>query len=50
MSLWLVAAVGVVYLIVALDQLSKANIPMAIMWAGYSFAQVGLWLTMRGQA
>ena len=42
MSTWLVAAVGIVYTIVAFDQALKYNYPMAIMWFGYAVAQIGL--------
>lgn len=47
MSSWLVGIIGVVYLVVAGDQLHKGNLPMAIMWAGYSFAQVGLFMATK---
>lgn len=43
MSAWLIAAVGVVYMIVAVEQYTKGNWPMGIVWMGYSIAQVGLW-------
>ena len=44
MSGWLVAAVGIVYSFVAVDQIFKDNLPMGIMWGGYAFAQIGLWM------
>jgi hypothetical protein len=44
MSSWLVAGVGIVYTLVAIDQTFKGNLPMGIMWGGYAFAQIGLWM------
>lgn len=44
MSGWLVAAVGVVYALVAVDQTMKGEVPLGIMWGGYAFAQIGLWM------
>ncbi len=44
MSSWLVACVGIVYTLVAIDQTFKGNLPMSIMWGGYAFAQIGLWM------
>jgi hypothetical protein len=42
MSSPLILGVGVVYLIVALDQWAKGSTGMAIAWAGYALANVGL--------
>ena len=43
MSHWLIAATGVCYAIVSVDQLKKGNINGAGMWFGYAIAQVFLW-------
>jgi hypothetical protein len=42
MSSSLILIVGVVYLVVAADQAAKGNPGMAIAWAGYALANVGL--------
>ena len=42
MSAPLILAVGAVYLFVAWDQCVKGNTGMAIAWAGYAIANVGL--------
>lgn len=42
MSAPLIIGVGVVYLVVACDQARKGEIGMAIAWAGYALANVGL--------
>jgi hypothetical protein len=46
MSAPLIVAVGFVYLVVALDQWFKGS-PMAIAWAGYAIANVGLALAAK---
>lgn len=46
MSAPLIAIVGVIYLAVAIDQGMKGS-PMAIAWAGYAIANVGLALAAR---
>ena len=43
MSHWLIAATGIAYAVVAVDQYSKGQTNLAGMWAGYAFAQVFLW-------
>ena len=42
MSSPLILAVGAVYLVVAFDQFAKGNPGMALAWAGYALANVGL--------
>lgn len=42
MSSPLILAVGVVYLVVSVDQLRKGSPGMAIAWFGYALANVGL--------
>lgn len=49
MSAWLIAIIGVVYLVVALDLLLKGNMGMGIAFVGYSLGNVGLYLVARGQ-
>jgi len=47
MSAWLIVAVGVAYAVVAAEQITKGNIYMAIVYAGYSFSNVGLYMMTR---
>ena len=42
MSSWLIAAIGVVYLIVAADLAFKGQTGLAISFIGYSIGNVGL--------
>jgi hypothetical protein len=44
---YIVGATGLGYLIVGILQLTKGSIPNAMIWIGYAFAQVGLWLTLK---
>jgi hypothetical protein len=42
MSTWLIAAMGVVYLIIAIDQFVKGGIGTGIMFLGYAMGNAGL--------
>ena len=42
MSTWLIAALGVVYFVVALDQFWKGGVGTGIMFLGYAMGNVGL--------
>jgi TM2 domain-containing membrane protein YozV len=42
MSTWLIAAMGFVYFIVALDQFYKGGVGTGIMFLGYAMGNVGL--------
>jgi hypothetical protein len=44
---WIVAATGLGYLVVGLAQYAKGSTPNAMIWIGYAFAQIGLWLTLK---
>lgn len=44
MSIWLIATVGVVYLVIAVEQFTKGNVGMAVTFTGYALANVGLCL------
>lgn len=48
MSAWLVALTGLIYGYVAIEQGMKGNASLAIVYAGYSFSNVGLYLAVRG--
>ena len=43
----LIAMTGFSYCIVAVIQLKKGSIPNAMIWAGYSFSQIGLWMALK---
>ena len=42
MSTWLIAAMGVVYFVVAIDQFMKGGIGTGIMFIGYATGNIGL--------
>ena len=44
---FIVGATGIGYCIVGILQFYKGSIPNAMIWIGYAFAQVGLWLTLK---
>ena len=44
LSHWIVSLVGVGYLITGIQQFIKGNTGPAIMWLGYSFSQIGLFM------
>ena len=46
MSGWLIILVTVIYAGIAVDQLFKGNIPMGVVYAGYAFANIGLYLAV----
>lgn len=43
MSGSLIALTGLIYAFVAFDQFTKGNAGMALAYAGYAFANIGLW-------
>lgn len=47
MSGWLVILTGVIYAYVAAEQFLKANPAMGIAYAGYAFANIGLWMAVK---
>jgi hypothetical protein len=42
MSTWLIAIIGVVYFLVAMDQFFKGGVGTGIMFLGYALGNVGL--------
>jgi len=44
MSYWLIIITGLIYAYIAAEQAIKGNIPMAIVYGGYSFSNVGLYI------
>ena len=46
MSGWLIILVTVIYAGIAVEQLFKGNIPMGVVYSGYAFANIGLYLAV----
>jgi|TARA_R110001606_G_scaffold369774_1_gene525977 hypothetical protein len=46
MSGWLVAVTGIIYFYICAEQAYKDNVPMALCYAGYAFANIGLYLAV----
>jgi hypothetical protein len=47
MSSWLIAVIGVVYLVVAVDLYIKGQVGLSIAFLGYSLGNVGLFMEAR---
>lgn len=47
MSPWLIIITGVIYGYIAAEQALKGNSHMAIVYAGYAFSNIGLYLLAR---
>ena len=43
----IVAATGIGYLVVGVLQWTKGELSNGMIWAGYAFAQVGLWMNLK---
>lgn len=43
----LILLVGAVYLYIAIDMLAKGNSGMAVVFGGYAFSNIGLWLAAK---
>jgi hypothetical protein len=44
MSSWLIIVTGVIYGYIAVEQGFKGNLPMAVVYSGYAFSNVGLYI------
>lgn len=44
MSSWLIVATGLAYAFVAIEQFSKGNMSMAVVYSGYAWSNVGLYI------
>lgn len=44
MSAWLIIVTGLIYAYVAFEQLTKGNASMAVVYSGYAFSNIGLYL------
>ena len=47
MSGWLVILTGAIYAYIAIEQGIKGNTSMAVVYSGYAFSNVGLYLAVR---
>ena len=43
-SSWLIGIVGFMYFAVSIDMVAHGKWALAMVWAGYAFAQIGLWV------
>ena len=48
MSTWLIAATGIAYAWVAVEQFSMQNNNLGIMYMGYALSNIGLWRLANG--
>jgi len=44
MSSWLIIVTGVIYFYIAVEQGLRGNVPMAVVYSGYAFSNVGLYI------
>lgn len=44
MSGWLIALTGAIYAYIALEQGLKGNVGMCVVYSGYAFSNIGLWM------
>jgi len=44
MSAWLIIVTGVIYGFIAVEQAVKGNVPMAVVYSGYAFSNIGLYI------
>jgi hypothetical protein len=44
MSSWLIIVTGLIYAYIAGEQAFKGNMPMAMVYTGYAFSNVGLYI------
>jgi hypothetical protein len=47
MAAWLIAGIGIVYLVVAVDLFVRGNWGLGIAFLGYAFANVGLYMSAK---
>lgn len=48
MAAWLIALTGLQYAAVAVQMYLKGNIPLTVVYAGYAFSNVGLYVIAKG--
>lgn len=47
MSAWLIAIVGLIYFFISMQELFKGNLGMFIVFLGYAFSNIGLYILAR---
>ena len=47
MSAWLIILTGLIYAYIGVEQGYKGNVSMAIVYAGYAFSNIGLYLSVK---
>jgi hypothetical protein len=46
-SSWLIIFTGLIYAYIGIEQGAKGNLPMAVVYTGYAFSNIGLYLMAR---
>jgi len=41
---WLIIVTGLIYAYIGLEQALRGNLPMAVVYSGYAFSNVGLYI------
>jgi hypothetical protein len=44
MSAWLIIVTGLIYTYIGIEQGVKGNMPMAVVYSGYAFSNIGLYI------
>ena len=44
MSAWLIIVTGIIYTYIGIEQVAKGNLPMAVVYSGYAFSNIGLYI------
>jgi hypothetical protein len=44
MSSWLIIVTGLIYFYIGIEQGVRGNLPMAVVYTGYAFSNVGLYI------
>jgi len=44
LSSWLIIVTGLIYTYIGIEQAFKGNVPMAVVYSGYAFSNIGLYI------
>jgi len=44
LSSWLIIVTGLIYTYIGIEQGFKGNVPMAVVYSGYAFSNIGLYI------
>jgi len=44
LSAWLIILTGLIYFYISIEQGLKGNMPMAVVYSGYAFSNIGLYI------